>query len=164
MFNKFLTLPFIFIFSVCVFAQKVENRTSKQIVDVNFCDLLKNPKDYSAKLIRVKATYRYGFEWSDLYCSNCLDKGIVWIDFTDSFEIDSKKRFRKKIKYSEDGRTVNVVFVGKFFSNGGYGHLGGYKLKFVAQRIEAAQIIYKSSPVSSYLPDEVKAKTYCRTN
>lgn len=163
MFNKILTFLFIFIFSACVFPQQPENKSNAQIINVIFCDLMKNPTVYSDKLTSIKATYRYGFEWSELYCSDCLDRGRIWLDVTDSFSEDSKKKYRKKLKSNGfAGKTVNVTFVGKVYSGGRYGHMGAYEYKFIAQRVEFAEVILKDSPVYPVLPDEIKAKTYCQ--
>lgn len=163
MFNKFPALLFIFIFSLCVFAQQSKSNSNEQIVEVNFCDLLKNPDAYKDKTVRVKATYRYGFEWSELYCSDCQSQGNVWVDFDDAFQENSKKKYRNKLKENGDGgRTVNVVFTGKFLVGGHYGHMSGYSYGFTVERVESAEVIYKLSPISNALPAEIKAKTYCQ--
>ncbi len=165
MFNKISALLFIFLFSVFVTAQQAKDKSNQQIVDVKFCDLLKNQDEYKDKTVRLKATYRYGFEWSELYCSNCVGKGQVWVDFADSFEESSKKKYRKKLNENgEGGRTVNVTFVGKFLAQGHYGHMGGYSYNFVVEKVENAEIIYKYSPVFNSLPEEAKLKTYCQKN
>lgn len=162
---KFSILFFVLLFSISVFGQQAKRKTSEQIADVNFCYLLKNPDAYKDKTVRVKATYRYGFEWSELYCSNCIGKGQVWVDFTESFSENSKKKYRKKLNENGDGgRTVNVTFVGKFLAQGRYGHMNGYPFNFIVEKVENAEIIYKYSPVFNSLPDEVKPKTYCQNN
>ncbi len=30
--------------------------------------------------VNVRATYRYGFEWQELYCLDCKDKGKAWLE------------------------------------------------------------------------------------
>jgi hypothetical protein len=42
---------------------------------VTFCELVSNPELYNGKVVTVRATYKYGFEWQMLYCLDCLDKG-----------------------------------------------------------------------------------------
>src|SRR5215813_13785653 len=44
-----------------------------------FCDLLRNPEKYRDQRVKVRATFRYGFEWQQLYCLDCLDKGRAWL-------------------------------------------------------------------------------------
>jgi len=149
---------FILVLMFSVSAQK-ENRSKEQIQTVAFCDLLKNPQSFEQKRVRIKATYRYGFEWSELYCLNCRDMGLVWLDFDDTFDSLTKRKVKKKIKWSEKGRTVNIVAVGKFYAKGKYGHMGGYPYKFVAEYFESAEIILKDSPV--VLPAEVRQKATC---
>jgi hypothetical protein len=160
---KLLLLLIFAAFPVFSFGQKVGTTHVDKIFDVSLCDLLTNPQEFADKLVRVKATYRYGFEWSDLYCSDCESPGDVWVDFTEGFEGESKKKYRKKLNENgEVGRTVNVIFVGKFYSGGHYGHMSGYPYKFIAQRVENAKIIYKDSPSPEFLPNEVKTQTYCQ--
>jgi hypothetical protein len=47
---------------------------------LRFCDLVRNPAEYNGKTVTVRATYRYGFEWEELYCLDCLDKGKAWLE------------------------------------------------------------------------------------
>lgn len=136
-----------------------KNQSKEQIPTVAFCDLLTNAEDFEGKTIRIKATYRYGFEVSELFCLDCRDKGLVYLGFEDDFDSITKSSVRKKVKWNERGRTVNVLAVGKFYSKGGYGHMGGSPYKFVAQYFEAADIILKDAPV--LLPPDVKPKATC---
>lgn len=149
---------FVLVLVFSVLAQK-ENGSKDQIQTVSFCEVLKNPQNFDQKSIRIKAIYRYGFEWSELYCLDCRDKGLVWLDFEDSFDSLTKSKVRKNIKWSEKGRTVNIIAIGKFYTNGKFGHLGGYPYKFVAEYIESAEVILKDSPV--VLPGEVRQKATC---
>ncbi len=157
MFNKFLTLLFIFIFSSCLFGQQVENKSNEQITEVNFCDLLKNPNDYTDKIIRVKAIYQSFFEISKMYCSNCLQQRGTWVEFDDDFEDNTKKVYWKKLN---NNSVVNVTFVGKFYTGKTFGHQNGYDSQFVVQYMESAEVISKKS---INLSEAAKAKTYCQT-
>jgi hypothetical protein len=47
---------------------------------VTFCDLVRNPDKYDGHEVSVRATYRYGFEWQELYCLDCKDKGKAWLE------------------------------------------------------------------------------------
>jgi len=42
---------------------------------IDFCEVLKDPREYGGKEITVRATYFYWFEMSDLSCLSCQDKG-----------------------------------------------------------------------------------------
>lgn len=46
---------------------------------VTFCDLVRNPEKYNGQEVKVRATYRYGVEWSEQYCLDCLDRGKAWL-------------------------------------------------------------------------------------
>ncbi len=41
---------------------------NREYATVTYCDLMRKPEQYSGKVVRVSAIYRYGFEWSELYC------------------------------------------------------------------------------------------------
>jgi hypothetical protein len=155
----FIIVLFLTASALNVSAQK-NGQLNTKIVDANLCDLLDNPTKFQNSMIRVKATYRFGFEWSELYCSDCNGKGIVWVNFEEEYE-NSKKKYRKKLKWTERGKTVNVVFVGKF-EKGRFGHMGGYPYQISVERVEKADVIYNDSPVN--LPATIKAKTFCRTD
>ena len=160
MFSKLSIVIFIFVFSACVFAQQAENKSNEQVIDVNFCDLLKNPDEYKDKIIRVNATYRFSSEEAELFCSDCDNKG-VWVEFTNKYSEESKKKYRKRLKGNDlIGKTINVVFVGNLLSGEGYGHFGVYPFKFMVQRLDYAEVIQKNG--SHILSNEAKAKTYCQ--
>ncbi len=48
--------------------------------ELKFCELLRNPKLYDGQLVKVRATLHYGFDWSDLYCLDCRNKGLACLD------------------------------------------------------------------------------------
>jgi hypothetical protein len=60
--------------------QSVIQATNKEPLDVSFCELIKSPEKFEQKLVRVKAVYRYGFEWSEFYSLNCPSKKRVWVE------------------------------------------------------------------------------------
>jgi len=105
---------------------------------VTFCDLVRDPKKYNGKEVIVRATYRYGFEWSQLYCLDCLDKGKAWLSFSDLDEASesSIRRFPKS-------GIINLTVRGVFASGHTYGHLNGYRYQIVADRISDVKVIQK---------------------
>ncbi len=154
--NYFISPSFLILcFCSIVFAQA--QSTKEQIVDVNFCDLLKNPNDYTDKTIRVKATYQSFFEMSKMYCSDCLQQRGTWVEFDDDFTDNTKKVYRKKIN---NNSVVNGTFAGKFYTGKTFGHQNGYDSQFVVQYMESADVISKK-PID--LSEASKAKTYCQT-
>ena len=38
---------------------------------VSFCDLIKDPGKFDGRAVTLKASYRYGFEWQELFCVSC---------------------------------------------------------------------------------------------
>lgn len=148
----------IVVFTICTPAQNAP-APEKPVQTVSLCDLVRSPRDFDQKRVRIQATYRYGFEWSELYCEDCLDVGLVWLDFDTAFDESTDKKTRSRIKWSEKGRTVNITAVGKFYAVGKFGHLGGYPFKFVAEYFERAEVILNDSPVT--LPAKVRGKASC---
>jgi hypothetical protein len=105
-----------------------------------FCDLLRNPEKYNGKEVIVRATYRYGFEWSQLYCLDCLDQGKAWLDMTVSFEDTSARSLKRMPKYAG---IVNLTVQGVFVTGGTYGHLNGYRYKIEPYKISDVVVLQK---------------------
>ena len=139
-------------FVVNVNAQK---KSGNAVQTVAFCDLLKNPKDYDQKTVRVTAIYRYGFEWSDIFCLECEDEKLMRLEFGDSFSSLTKRKIKKKVKWSERGKTVKVVAVGKFDAT------NQYRKKFIVDYFESAEVLLNNSYLT--FPDRIKAKANCLT-
>jgi hypothetical protein len=96
---------------------------------IQFCDLLRNSEAYNGKKVVVRATYRYGYEWQQTYCLNCLEKGKAWLELPS--DLDNKSL--KSLKHAPKGAgIVNITVRGTFISGGHYGHLNGYSYKLVA--------------------------------
>ena len=115
--------------------------TATEIPTVSFCDLVRNPKLYDGKVVRVSAFYRIGFEWSQMYCADCAERDeSTWVEYEDEGEMC------RGSKEPKDNRTSSVVFVGKFYGSGGrYGHLKAYKFKFVVSCVEKSKTVLKNS-------------------
>lgn len=136
--------------------------TKEAIPTVSFCELLKYPERYDQKTIQIQAVYRYGFEWSELYCLSCSELGKVWVNFDESFKSQTKPEVAQKISPNgRKGRTVNISATGKFMASERYGHMRRYKYKFVITSLEDAEILLNDSPVPAALPEEVKSRIKC---
>jgi hypothetical protein len=130
---------------------------------VSICDLIKNPEEFEGKNIRVNATYRYGVEWSELYCSNCWDRDErrIWVSFDSSFSSNTKSKIRKTlVGGGETGRTLNVDFVGAFYRDSQLP--AGYDFKFIVTKASIAEIILDDSPIPPELDAKHKALTACK--
>jgi hypothetical protein len=107
---------------------------------VPFCDVLRNPEKYKGKVVRVRATYRSGFEWSYLYCLDCRDRGRVWLDF--SWDLDKASQKALKRAHKHDG-LCNLTVEGTLASGGHYGHMGAYQYEFTANRVSDVMVVSK---------------------
>lgn len=108
--------------------------------DVTLCELLQHPEKYDGKEVTVRATHRYGFEWSYLYCSDCKEKGNVWLEIL----YDAEESDVKAYKHVPKGAgVVNLTVRGVFMGGGTYGHLNGYRYKFVATAIDNVAVLSK---------------------
>lgn len=99
---------------------------------MTFCHLLRNADKYDGQLVRVRATFRYGYEWQQLYCLNCLDKGKAWLEVPVDLDDKSEKAFKKMPKRAG---IVNLTVGGIFHFGKSYGHLNGYRYELIAQEI-----------------------------
>jgi len=99
---------------------------------MTFCHLLRNADKYDGQLVRVRATFRYGYEWQQLYCLNCLDKGKAWLEVPVDLDDKSEKAFKKMPKRAG---IVNLTVGGIFHFGKSNGHLNGYRYELIAQEI-----------------------------
>jgi hypothetical protein len=107
---------------------------------ITFCDLVRNPEKYSGKKVIVRATYKYGLEWSQLYCLDCLDKGKAWLEMPVALEDTSARSLKKMPKYAG---IVNLTVQGVFVSGGTFGHLNGYRYKIDPYKINDVAVLQK---------------------
>ena len=117
---------------------------------LNFCDLLRNPQQHSGQEVRIRATYRYGFEWSELYCLSCRDKGKAWLEFA-GLDDASDQAVRRLPKGSG---IVNLTVQGTFVSGARFGHENRYLYKIVARKVSDVAIVQKGIK-----PQAVEEKT-----
>lgn len=140
----------------------MRSRHDDKYTTVAYCDLVRNPERYDQKLVRVSAVYRYGYEWSELYCLECATEAKTWIDFDESFSSSTKASIRKKLGDNGfKGRTVLVTMVGKFDAGGGYGHMGAYRFRLLVSQVEKADVILNDSPSPNALPKQVLTRIHC---
>jgi hypothetical protein len=112
----------------------------EQPMSRSFCELVRDPAMYDGKLVKVRATYRYGFEWQELYCLGCLDRGKAWSEFAHELDRGSRRALRRAPKYAG---VVNVTVTGVFKGEGHFGHLNGYRYMVVMSKIEDLRIVSK---------------------
>jgi hypothetical protein len=135
---------------------------NREYPTVSYCELMRSPEQYRGKVVRVSAIYRYGFEWSELYCLECVSEARTWVDLDESFVSSTKANLRKKIgPHGVTGRTVRVTMVGRFDVGGGYGHMGAYRFRLMVDRLEDAKVIVDDSSLPSALPKKVLSRIHC---
>ena len=108
---------------------------------VTFCDLVRNPEKYNGQEVRIRATWRYGFEWSQLYCLECLDKGKAWLEMHPDLDEASERSLKRAPKAG----IVNLTVRGVFLSGDTYGHQNAYCYKIVASKISDVAVIWKGT-------------------
>ena len=102
-----------------------------------FCDLLKNPEKYNGKEVTVRATWHYGFEWSQFYCLDCLNEGKAWLEVPSDLDQASTKALKQIPKAG----IVNITVQGVFMSGGHFGHLSGYPYTLVVRKVSDVAIV-----------------------
>jgi hypothetical protein len=134
---------------------------NREYPTVSYCELMRSPEQYRGKVIRVSGIYRYGFEWSQLFCPDCVSEAKTWVDLDESFASSTKANLRKKIgPHGAKGRTVSVTMIGRFDAGGGYGHMGAYRFRLMVKRLEDAKVIVDDS--SAALPKKVLSRIHCQ--
>lgn len=149
-------LTFILALLVCSFGQVSLGQGSTRSKAIDYCELLRSPTDFDGKKVTVKATYRYGFEWQELFCLPCRDIGKTWLEIEDDL-ISSRSRKTLK-KLPKDGGTVTAIFTGRFESSKGPFGDGSYRFRFVLNEIEQPELVSKSGFDPTQFPKDVQEK------
>lgn len=152
--SKFLSSVFIVLAFIAFNPYKSEAQQTPVSDSVNFCDLLKEPKKYDGKKVTVRATYRYGFEWQEIYCLECRNLGKVWLEIGD-ITSKSGKIFNN---FSKNDGTINGIFTGVFQSSEAPFGDGGYKFRFWLEEISKPELLTKSGGDPQQLPDNIRKR------
>jgi hypothetical protein len=122
--------------------QQGASRQSEIIPTIGFCEVLRNPESYRGKLIRIQATWQWGFEWSFLYDRNCMERGNrAGIEILDEENLcpGSKKKLKRlpeKFNNKADVRLVGRLSPGA----------NEYHFKFVVSCMEEAHTTNADAP------------------
>lgn len=134
----------------------VGQKNNNNPMTVEYCALIKNPEKYDGKEVTIRATYRYGFEWQEMFCLDCRDTGKTWLEIDDdNITKKSKKMLRK---FPKDDGTINALFTGTFESSKGSFGDGSYRFRFVLKEISQAELVTKSGADPQQLPDDIRKK------
>ena len=125
----------LYIVVICVLRGGIRSQSSP-----TFCDLIRSAEKYNGKEVTVRATYRYGFEWSELYCLDCLDHGKAWLEMPVTLKDTSDSSLKKMPK---DAGIVNLTVQGVFLSGGTFGHSNAYRFKIEPTKISNVVVLQK---------------------
>ena len=117
------------------------------VVTVTFCELMKNPKLYHDKVVRVNALFGRDFEQSSLFSEEDCSKGkpdyaslsATWVSYYKTYVIDGDSEEAKNNRNVSGFGTWSITAVGKFRRAEGdqrFGHLLCCKYDFALIRIE----------------------------
>ncbi len=119
--------------------------------------MLGSPKQYDGQRVTVFATYRTGFETSELYCLSCGDR--VWVEFDTS---DNGQKAAKAVdrRLRRHMGTINGLFSGVFHDAGfnGYGHLSGWRYKISVDSVSELKPIEDLGLSPQALDSETRSK------
>lgn len=150
-------LPLVYLGWITVLAQSKDKQELEGYTQVRYCDLVSHPKGYENKQIAVSASYRYGFEWQELFCLKCRDKGKTWLEFDEKTASTARRSLSKAPR---NQGIVNATFYGIFESKGPYGD-GGYAYRFNVKSMKDVKVIYSDGRAPSLLPPEIQ-KQLCQ--
>jgi len=115
---------------------------------VTFCDLMQNPEKYNDKEVTVRATYRFGYEWSYLYCLGCLDQGRAGLELPPNYDGLDKASQRALKRLPKSAGIANITVRGVFEGPGTFGHQGGYRYKFAVKEVGNTVLLIKGMRTS----------------
>jgi hypothetical protein len=105
----------------------------------SYCALLKSPKRYAGKLVRLHASWRFGFETSLLYDKGCSQPFHTWLGFADEKALCPKTKEMQSL-LSRSDKEAEITAVGRLYGPGRYGHLGDYQFQFVVVCLEKVKV------------------------
>jgi hypothetical protein len=126
---------------------QVKPNASGSVPTISYCELIREPELYEGKLVRVSATWYYGFERSSLYHRECMDpENSAWLVFVE--EAKGCKRTDKITKKltNDSANKADVVVLGTLSGGGRYGHMFYYHRQFVVTCLEKAKQIPADAP------------------
>lgn len=163
---KQLTLYLFLLLVSCCQAQnqdassfgKTSTNVAEQIKNADLCEILKSPQEFEGKSVKVKAVYRYGFEWSEIYTLKCQTNKRIWVETTDKKCQDSSKA--EDLPFAGvESKTAGIIAEGKFtFKKEGYGYMNSFDYKFTVNCFEKVTIIDDEGFVPQALTPEQRRR------
>jgi hypothetical protein len=117
----------------------VTHQTIASAQAVAYCDLLEHSEKFKNQMIRVQAIYERDFEKSVITSPSCpTPLPMTWVTFGGHWESRTTRSVRKTVSTVKWRVPLDVVLVGKFNTDGRYGHMDMYPLSFEVYKVEAA--------------------------
>lgn len=135
-------------------AQKEGSKTN----EVSFCEMMQSPEQFGKEPVKVKAVYRYGFEWSEFYSLKCEPKKRIWVERAET-ECENAGQIEKFEPAAMGGRTYGVVAVGTLIEKkDGYGYMNNYNYLFMVKCFEKSVLLDREG----YLPHALDSEQHRR--
>ena len=120
------------------------------VATVTYCELMKNPKRYHDKVVRVNALFSRNFEVSSLHDEEDCTKGkpdytsqsSTWVGYDKTFDMEGDSDEAKKNQEVSGFGTWWITAVGRFRRAEGdqrFGHLACCKYSFALMKIEKSE-------------------------
>lgn len=108
---------------------------------VAYCDLLEHATKFRNQIIRVEAIYETDFERSVITSPSCpTPVPMTWVTFNGQWESRTTPSVRKTVAKAKWRVPLDVVFVGKFETDGRCGHMDMYPLSLEVYKVEVATV------------------------
>ena len=123
---------------------------------ITYCDLIKAPRAFDGKLVRVRALYETDFEKMALTAPACTTPlPMTWVDFERAWESRTSWRLRRAMiaARSKWNLQTDVVLIGRFKAGASFGHNGMYPFLLEVYKVEALKPSGNFRP----LPDAIKS-------
>lgn len=131
-------------------------------VSVPYCHLVKDSKEFNSKKVVVRASYRYGEEWQEMFALKCRDKNI-WVEFEPETE-DAEKAINRAVRgVPRHQGTVNATFYGIFHEKISQYAGGRYDYELKVRFVEGVEVISKEGWVPEKLSGKAQLKL-CQGN
>jgi hypothetical protein len=115
------------------------NETIASAQTVAYCDLLDHSEKFKDQMIRVRAVYETDFEKSVITSPSCpTPLPTTWVTFNGHWESRTTRSARKTVSRLKWRVPLDIVFIGKFKTDGPYGHMGLYPLSIEVYKVEAS--------------------------
>ena len=124
-------------------------------VPLDLCDLIDRPQAFDGKRVTLRASYRYGFEWQEIYCLQCRPLAKVWL----AIPTELPKTVQRSLnRLPKNQGTINATFTGIFHGTRSAFGDGGYQYQLDLEGLEKVEVISKSGAVPDALQTGERAK------